>query len=95
MTYDSNREEIRATYTRNRNMAKNWHSKEKGTDLNRRNSLIFKKIQDLHTVREPALITLLEKGIPLQMVPKPEKYSYNQARADSPISAQRWLQLLI
>jgi hypothetical protein len=44
MTYDSRREEKRELYKRNRNMAKNFQNKEKGTDLNRRNSLIFKKI---------------------------------------------------
>lgn len=52
MTYDSKREETLSVYKRNHKMAKQWRAREKGTDLNRRNSLIFKKIQDLHTVRQ-------------------------------------------
>ena len=30
-------------------MGKAFRAKEKGTELNRRNSLIFKKIQDMHS----------------------------------------------
>jgi hypothetical protein len=44
MTYDSKREEKYDVYKRNHKMSKQWRAKEKGTDLNRRNSLIFKKI---------------------------------------------------
>lgn len=50
MTYDSKRQDTYDVYRRNRNMGKSFRAKEKGIDLNKRNSLIFKKIQDLHAV---------------------------------------------
>lgn len=64
-------------------MGNSFRAKEKGAELNRRNSLVFKKIQDMHTVSLNfnlyAHLYFVEKRLLVKMVANPKKHPYNSS----------------